>query len=275
MYGQPADMDAIMDIAKRHNLYVIEDCSQAILAEYKGKKVGTIGDIGTFSFQESKHITCGDGGITITNNDELGDRAKLFANKGWPKKVGNSERDYLCFGNNYRMTELQAAVLCAQFKKVKKITKRRNELGDKLTELLKNTKGIRPAYIIPGAKSVYWLYPLKVDTKLLGVSLLDFAKAVSKERVSIGAGYLGQPLYLFDLIKNRVIYGNSKYPFDSPKYGKEVKYEKGLCPNCEKIFEDSAQILIKENFTDKDIKDIATAIKKVAGYYIYKQKDQL
>jgi perosamine synthetase len=110
LFGNPCDMDPIMQIARARDLFVIEDCSQAYGTMYKGRRCGTIGHFGCFSLQASKHITTGDGGLTITNDDALGERARLFADKGWPLYSADGARNYLFFGLNYHMTELTAAV---------------------------------------------------------------------------------------------------------------------------------------------------------------------
>jgi dTDP-4-amino-4,6-dideoxygalactose transaminase len=107
--GNPCDMDAFMDIAKRHNLTLIEDCAQAHLAEYKGKLVGTIGQIGCFSLQQSKHITTGDGGVAITDDEELATKMALFMDKGWERGAMTPHRKYVMLGLNYRMNELTGA----------------------------------------------------------------------------------------------------------------------------------------------------------------------
>lgn len=115
LFGMPVDMDPIMEVAEERGVYVIEDCAQAYLAEYKGRLVGTIGHLGAFSLQQSKHVTCGDGGVTVTD-DELARRAALFTDKGWDRGGG---REYVMLGLNYRMTELQGAVALAQLRKVR------------------------------------------------------------------------------------------------------------------------------------------------------------
>jgi dTDP-4-amino-4,6-dideoxygalactose transaminase len=107
LFGQAANMDELVDVCKEHDLYLIEDASQAHLAEYKGKLAGTIGDLGCFSLQQSKQMTTGDGGVTITNDLDLAERAKLFADKAWPREGGWTQRGYLFLAMNYRMTELQ------------------------------------------------------------------------------------------------------------------------------------------------------------------------
>src|SRR5947208_8743061 len=135
LFGNPCDMDAIVDIAKRHGIALIEDCSQAHLAEYKGKYVGTIADIGCFSFQQSKQMTTGDGGMTITSNKSYYERMKLFADKGYARK-GWGARAYLFHALNYRMNELTGAVGLAQLKKIKGVVAKRRELGERLSALL-------------------------------------------------------------------------------------------------------------------------------------------
>ena len=116
LFGRPADLAPIRDLLDRHGIALIEDCSQAHFAEYAGKKVGTWGDLGCFSLQQSKQMTCGDGGITLVNRDDLAGRARLFVDKGWDRAGGI--RAYPFLGMNYRMTELQAAVALAQLRKL-------------------------------------------------------------------------------------------------------------------------------------------------------------
>src|SRR6185436_13893565 len=159
LFGNPCDMDAMVDIAKRHKIPLIEDCSQAHMAEYKGKRVGSIGDIGCFSFQQTKHMTTGDGGMTITANKAYYERMKLFADKGFARK-GLGARAYLFHAPNYRMTELVGAVGLAQLKKVKQVVEKRRVLGQYMTDLLSKIDGIRTAPVTPGATSSYWLYPM-------------------------------------------------------------------------------------------------------------------
>jgi len=139
LFGNPCDMDALSAVARRHGLPLIEDCSQSHWTEYKGRLVGTIGDIGTFSFQQSKHMTTGDGGMTITSNPAYHERMKLFADKGYARK-GWGSRAYLFHAPNYRMTELVGAVGLAQLEKVKSVVQRRRALGDYLTQT--GTRGL-------------------------------------------------------------------------------------------------------------------------------------
>jgi dTDP-4-amino-4,6-dideoxygalactose transaminase len=259
--GNPADMDAFVDIAKRHNVYLIEDCSQAHLTEYKGRLCGTFGDIAAFSLQQSKHMTTGDGGMTITNRDDLSERMMLFRDKGWTRKPGWGARTYAFLAPNYRMTELQGAVGLAQLEKVRHVVEKRHELGDYLTSLIKDVKGIRPAPVTPGGKHTYWFYPMSVD----GWSALEFAKALSAEGVSAGAGYIGEPIFLcMEALANKKTFGHSGHPLDGCHGGRQIEYTRGMCPRTEQELAHMVTLGLNENFSRSDIEDMAGAIRKVA-----------
>ncbi|MEN6549847.1 MAG: DegT/DnrJ/EryC1/StrS family aminotransferase [Armatimonadia bacterium] len=260
--GNATDMDPLMKLAEKYNLYVIEDCSQAYGTLYKGRHVGTIGHMGTFSLQQSKHITSGDGGMTVTNDENLGQRAALFANKGWPN-YGKSERDYVMFGMNYRMTELQAAVLDAQIGKVDWVTKRRSEMGNKICAAIKDFEGISVPGVSEGGRHTYWFLPLLVDQQKLGIETSKLAQALGKEGAPAGAHYIGQPIFMYDLLRQKKIYGDSTFPFCLQPEGQQVRYEKGETPETERILDDLLQISINEKMTDQDVDDIIACFVKV------------
>lgn len=155
LYGHPADMDAIMEIAKRDNLYVIEDAAEAHGAEYKGKKVGSIGDIGCFSFYGNKIITTGEGGMIISNDREFVEKAKLLRNQGMSK-----ERKYWhpMVGYNYRMTNIQAAIGLAQLEKIDEMIQIKRRNAELYNSLLRDIPGITLPPAAKWAKSVYWMY---------------------------------------------------------------------------------------------------------------------
>lgn len=260
--GNATDMDPIMEIAKEHDLYVIEDCSQAYGTLYKGRHVGTIGHIGTFSLQQSKHITTGDGGMTVTNDEALGERAQLFANKGWPN-YGHSDRDYVMFGMNYRMTELQAAVLDAQIDKVDWVSGQRHAVGEKICRAVADLPGLEIPQVSEGGRHTYWFCPLLVNQDELGVSTDKIAAAISSEGIPCGAHYIGKPIFMYDLLRQKRVYGNSNYPFCLQEPGHEVRYEAGECPNTEKILADMLQLSINEKYTEEDADNIIEVIQKV------------
>jgi len=267
-WGQPADMDELMAIAERHGLYVIEDCSQAHLTHYKGKLVGTMGHMGAFSLQSSKHLQCGDGGVTITNDDEMGKRATLFVDKGCDWSEGRKYRlRYAFFAPCYRMTELQGAVLCSQLRKLEGIVKKRQQLGDMLVELLQGIEGIHPPRRFDDREHSYWQFPVRVEEEVAGFSPEQFSEAVSKEGIPVGGNWLGKCLYQFESMTEKITFGSSHWPFDCFPHGKQMEYGDGLCPNAERIMKELRTLPINESFTQKEIRDMARAVRKVAAGY--------
>ena len=172
LYGQPAQMDEIMAVARKHNLKVIEDCSQSYDAFYKGRKVGTIGDGACFSLQQSKHITTGEGGLIVTDDPEIYKRAMLYANCGMPwyrydleKETaeafdGLPNRGHFAFGHNYRMSELQAAVGLAQLEKITEFNAYRKELVNIIESELGDDDRLRLAHVYTDTVPNYWSYPV-------------------------------------------------------------------------------------------------------------------
>ena len=267
LFGNPCDMDAMADIARRHDLTLIEDCSQAHLTKYKGRLCGTIGDIGCFSFQQSKHMTCGDGGITITDDPELGDRADRFRDKGWTRRPG--ARRYPFLGLNYRMTGLQAAVALAQLEKVADVVAKRHELGDLLSDSIRSAPGVLPTPVTEGGWHTYWHYGLRV---VQGNAAL-FAKALGAEGIPCGCGYIGKPIFLCmeSLVAKRT-FGTSSYPFDGSHGGRSIDYTEGMCPRTEEILGQMIVLTVHEHMTRDDIADMAAAVNKVAEGLAEKRK---
>ena len=159
--GNPADMNAITKIARRHKLAVVEDCAQAYLTGYRGRFVGTLGRIGCFSLNNSKHISTGDGGMVVTNDDDLAERMEGFADKFYWRIKGRRIEGLPHIPQlapNYHMTELQAAVAIAQIRKLKRICRRHHEIGDAYTKGLTGIPGIHPHEVVPGGHSTWWFY---------------------------------------------------------------------------------------------------------------------
>ena len=264
LFGNPCDMDAMMEIAKRHNLPLIEDCSQAHLTQYKGRVVGSIGHIGCFSFQQSKHMTTGDGGMTITSNPGYYQRMKLFADKGYARK-GWGERAYLFHAPNYRMTELVGAVGLAQLEKLPGVIAKRRELGEYLTTLLANVDGVEPAPVTPGAEHSDWQYPIFVG----GVSAEALATELVHERIWALAGYTGKPIYLCsESLTSKKTYGDSEWPFNCNP-GTTYEYKEGLCPVAEERLKHVVTIPIDESrdrqYVEQVARAVTNAVKKLAA----------
>lgn len=258
--GLPADMDAITDIAKRHNLRVIEDCAQAHGAEWRGRKVGSFGDAGAFSFQASKNLTAGEGGIVVTNDEQVGNNAWSIHNVGRVKYGGWYHHPVM--GSNYRMTEFQAAILLNQMRKLPAETARRNENALYLTEKLKKIDGIRP---LQRDKRVtvhaYHLYIFRYDEEIVGVHKARFIEALNAEGIPCASGY--EPLYRSGMFA----VDPKSCPIGCSYYGREINYSQIRLPVVERACDKEAVWLFQSMFIgDKsDMDDIANAIEKVVS----------
>jgi dTDP-4-amino-4,6-dideoxygalactose transaminase/predicted dehydrogenase len=254
LFGNPCDMDALTAIASRYNLPLIEDCAQAHRTEYRGRLVGTIGDIGCFSFQQSKHMTTGDGGMTITSNAAYHERMKLFADKGYARK-GWGSRAYLFHAPNYRMTELVGAVGLAQLQKVQDVVAKRRELGERLTQLLSGIEGVEPAPVTSGAQHSYWLYPVRVSGDAEAV-----AAEMIKRKLWVSAGYTGKPIYLCsESLTAKKTFGSSEWPFTCNP-GTTYDYVEGLCPKAEEALKHLVCIPLDESRDRDYVEHIATIV---------------
>ena len=175
LYGHPADMDPILKIAKAHKLYVIEDAAEAHGAEYKGKKVGGLGDIGIFSFFGNKIITTGEGGMIVTNNPELEKQMRLLRDHGMSptKRYWHS-----VLGYNYRLTNIQAAIGVAQIERIDSIIKAKLDIAERYRKQLKDIRGIICPPQTKWARNVYWLYSIVVQEEF-GISRDDLMKELN------------------------------------------------------------------------------------------------
>lgn len=262
LFGNPCNMDAILKIAQKHDLPVIEDCAQAYCTKYRGRFVGTFGDMATFSMQQSKHLPTGEGGLTITNNDDYAMRMGLFRDKGWENRGRWGARSYTFLGVNYRMNELTGAVARAQLRKVQHVVDVMHRLGDLLTEQIRDVSGILPCPVQEGAEHSYWLYAFKVT----GCDPQEFVKALKAEGIPAAWGYTVNPIYLCtDALTKQRTFGTTSYPFDSHYYSGQVEYKEGLCPVAERELKQIGTLRIFENWSEADISDVARAFRKVAA----------
>lgn len=259
LFGNPADMREIMDIAKENNLKVIEDCAQAPGAKYNNKLVGTIGDCGIFSLTENKNITSGEGGVLITNDKEIAEIARLIRNHGEAVIAGQKKRTYkpVILGWNYRMTEVDAAVGIEQFKKLDYFNKERNKLANYLTKRLRKIEGLSPPKVTKGNYHAYYVYAILYDKEKIGIDRNLLVKVLNAEGIPCGAGYV-KPLYYSP------IYHENK-PFIYRYYKGNARYSPGLCPIAEKLYDKDliTTLLARPPATFEDMDDIITAIEKI------------
>ena len=254
--GQACDMDAIIEIAAKNELRVIEDAAHAHGGEYKGKKLGSIGDAGCFSFQSSKNLTSGEGGIVVTDDEQLYDMMNSLRNVGRVK--GGQWYEHHNLGCNYRITQLQAALLLKQLTRLEEQTQKRNENGLYLNSLLEKIDGISPLTRGHGETlHTYHIYIFKYDkTRFNNLSKRDFADMLAAEGVPSFMGY-PEPLYKQPLFtdKNFMCYAIPE----------EVDYTNVQCPETEKAcYEDAVWIMQNTMLgTKEDMDLIAKAILKI------------
>ena len=258
LFGGSCDMDEIMLFAKKNNLAVIEDCAQSPNAQYNGKTVGSIGDCGVFSFQESKNIMTGEGGMLITNNEDIAKIAQMVRNHGEVIIPTLKNRSYISefLGWGYRMTELEAALGVAQLSKLDYFNNERIKLGTFLHNEINKINGLKHVKY-DNVKHVYWVFGMSYDEEKIGLPRNLFCDALKAEGIPCSAGYV-QPLYLSPLYLE-------KRAFAFKHYEGNVKYAKGICPVAELLYEKELVItmICRPPATIDDMKDFVSAIHKI------------
>ncbi len=267
IYGNAADMNPIMKIAKKYNIFVIEDCAQAHLTMYHGRYVGTIGDMGCFSLQQSKHITTGDGGMVISHQNKQFQRdIRLCTDKGWPRE--KKVRDHYFLAPAYHMTELQGAVGIAQIEKYDNCINNRRKTAKMLDELIDKNESVQLICELPDTIGTYFLYCFRLNPAYFKVNIQKIVEALNKEGLPCEQGYPGNiPLYLYPVIKDKKTFGTSGWPFDMPHNENNYSYSEGLCPEAEKACEETIVLPWTEGYEDKHVYLIADAINKVIRAY--------
>ena len=258
LFGHACDMDEIMNFANKNNLRVIEDCAQSPGGKYKNKSLGTIGDCGVFSFQESKSIMTGEGGMLVTNNEKIAEIARMVRNHGEVIEENLKERTYKSeiLGWGYRMTELEAALGVAQTTKLEYLNNERIKLCNYLTSKINEIVGLTHTKY-DFVKHVYYVYAFNFDEKKIGISRDLFVKALNAEGIPCFGGYV-KPLYLNPLYTEKRAYAFQHYKGNA-------KYEKGICPVAENLHykELVGLVIARPPATIEDMDDIVKAIKKI------------
>lgn len=268
LFGCPADMEEINKIAKENNIYVIEDCAQAPDATYKGKKVGTIGDIGVFSLNYHKHIHAGEGGICITNNKRLVTKMQLIRNHAEAVVEDKNEADLVnMIGFNLRLTELQAAIAREQLKKLKQEVELRQKYAKKYDNALSQFDFIKTTDV-KYRTHVYYVQAFQYDATHTDVQRERFLEAVKaelmpverreKEGVPIYGGY-AKPLYMLPMFQKKLAY-KSNFPFVG-----DENYNRGICPVAEDMYYNRLWYhdLTRSPLDERDIQDVIDAYIKV------------
>jgi perosamine synthetase len=259
IFGCPADFDALLAIAREHDLVLIEDAAQAPGATRGGRPAGTLGHIGVYSLNYHKTIQCGEGGVAVTDDDTLAERLALARNHGEAvvADMGSSAADVLGF--NYRLGELEAAIAEVQLSRLDELTEPRISHAERLTEGLAGLEGITPPHVPDDTRHVYYLHVVRLDEQALGVPRAAFAAALQAEGVPVTEGYVA-PLYRQPIYRER-----AAAAFGDPRNAGSGSYEDGTCPTCERMHEHEVLFhpLIHAGLSSADVDDIVAAFRKV------------
>ena len=233
--GHSADINALYAIAKKHNLKIISDTAQSPGATYKGKYAGTLTDVGGFSLNYHKHIHTGEGGILVTNDDDIADRMRLIRNHA-EAVVGDKGTVNLSnmLGHNFRLGEIECAIGIEQLKKLKSLVMTRQYAADRLTEGLKILPGLRLPIVKPDCTHVYYVYKMVLDPGLLGVSRDQIYAALIAEGVeALSTGFAN--IHMLPMYQKKIAYGSHGFPWTSDICHREINYSKGICPVAERL----------------------------------------
>lgn len=263
IFGLPSNLSRILEIAKKHNLFVIEDNAQAPGATLNGKEAGTMGDIGVFSLNYHKIIHSGEGGVLLTDRDDLAHRCQLVRNHGEVFVDESEDMDTVVLGSNYRMSELHAAIGVEQLKKLDTFLEERRTLANRLTQALASFSGIKGVYVPDRYVHSYYVYPIQFEKDEWGIRRETFAMAMKEEGFPLGIGYV-KPIYLMKMYQHKHIYNQTEYPFSIFKK-RTQEYRQGICPVAEKMHFEKLLIadVCRKPYQKEDIDDFIRAIEKI------------
>jgi perosamine synthetase len=264
IYGHPADMDAIGAVAREHNLMVIEDASQSAGVRYRGKYTGTIGHMGVFSLNCHKLIQTGEGGVIVTNDDELAHRLRLIRNHAEAVIATGMPVSTLVnmVGWNYRMNEVEAAVGRVQLKKLARLLARRRTLVDRLLRGVADLPGLIAPAIQDGCEHSFYRLMFRIDRAVTGVDAPTLVDALNAEGMDFYAGYL--PLNLYPMYQQQIAFGSQGCPFKCPLYDGTPDYSMRALPTVERMRTESFSTeVVTHCIGEADVDEIIAAFHKV------------
>ncbi|MFN6450874.1 MAG: DegT/DnrJ/EryC1/StrS family aminotransferase [Nostoc sp. EfeVER01] len=257
LFGNPCNMNEILDLAQSRGIPVIEDCAQAFLAKHNNQLVGTIGDIGCFSLQQTKHITTGEGGIVITNNDAFARRMCLFINKAWDYDDPRPEHYFLAL--NYRMSELQGAVGAAQLSKLPEVIQQRCAVATQLTKKLKGLPGIETPWTNPRNIHTYWRYCLRVDDQVIPGGPVGLGESLKEKGIVSLPRYIQKPTFQYEIFREQRTFGNSRFPFTIAR-PEALDYSPKRFVGAFEGLKNLLVLPLNEHYTDEHVEYIASCI---------------
>jgi perosamine synthetase len=260
--GNPCDLDALKALADQHKLILIEDCAQAWGARSRSRPIGTVGHFACFSLQDSKHVTCGDGGVVGSGDERFGPLLQKFADKGGDRRKWGG---FDAFATNYRMSEPQAAVAAAQLTRLEPIAAKRARLGNLLTDRIADLPGIIPHQVHPEDRAVYWFYMFRMRPGAFRCGRSEFVKALLAEGAPVTGGYIKVPLYGEPVFQKHAFFAG-RWPVKEMGLT-TMDFSKHKCPEAEAILATGIRTPIQEDMTEEYVLDVAKAIQKVARHY--------
>ena len=263
--GDAVDMDPVLALARRHDLYVVEDCAQAHGTMYKGKRCGTLGDIACFSTMFGKHhCTGGQGGVVYTRNEKLHWQGRRFADRGKPFGLEGAGGNVVA-GLNCNLNDLSATIGSVQLGKLPDIVAKRIAVGNAVRDAMAGHPIVGVGWQVPETQSSYWFLRMKVNTGALRVSKTEFCQALTAEGLGINPAYRAIPAE-YPWFQQKKVFGDSGFPWSCSDYKgpREPQYhiEKAI-----EAVESHFNIAIHENFGQQEIDDIVAALEKVAAAY--------
>lgn len=251
--GHPADLDSILQLAKRHGLTVIEDASHALGAEYRGRRVGSVAHMTVFSFHPVKHLTTGEGGMVTTDNPVFAETLRRFRNHGISSDArerqgaGQWHYEMVLLGFNYRLTDMACALGLQQMKRLEANLERRRQIAARYATEFRNISGMRPPQTRPDVNPAWHLYPIRLDLPRLSASRGEVFRALRAENIGVNVHYI--PVH--------------RHPYYRDRFG----YKGGEYPVVEAAYERLISLPMFHGMTDGDIEDVVRAVRKVLAQF--------
>ena len=264
IFGQSCDIDALMKIAEKYNLKVITDTAQAPGTFNNGRSTGTLSHVGGYSLNYHKHIHTGEGGILVTNDDDIFERMQLIRNHAEAVVEGKGVTNLVnMIGHNFRLGEIESAIGIEQLKKLSEFVETRQHIANRLTEGIKDLPGLITPYIVPGNTHAYYVYPLVLDLSLLKATREKICSALNAEGLDFSEGFVN--VHMLPMYQQKIAYGSSGFPWSSDIYKGNVSYEKGICPVAEELHEKNfiCYGLCTHELDDAEVDLIIKAFRKV------------
>lgn len=263
--GDAVDMDPVLALARRHNLYVIEDCAQAHGTRYKGRLAGTLGHIAAFSTMFGKHhCTGGQGGVVYTRDEELHWRGRRFADRGKPFGLTGVAGNVVA-GLNCNLNDLSAVIGSAQVKKLPRIIASRIRVGNAIRDALRDHPAVQVGWQVPDSQSSYWFLRMAVRPEALRVDKPTYCQALAAEGIPVAAAYRAIPAE-YPWFRERKVFGNSGFPWTCSDY-RGPREPQARITRALQAVATHFNIAINESYGDREVEDIVTAVRKVAAAY--------